>query len=57
MTRSNRMNFRLLRARLASKSRAKTTNSECRSLLDSLLVSCTVAILDLLRLFAAKSQF
>ena len=46
-----------LRARLASKSRAKTANSECRSLLHTLLVSCTVAILDLLRSSAAKSQF
>ncbi|CAH3180031.1 unnamed protein product, partial [Porites lobata] len=37
-----------LRARLASKSRAKTANTECRSLLHTLLVSCTFAILELL---------
>ena len=43
-----------LRARLASKSRATTANSECRSLLHTFLVSCTVAFFDLLRLSAAK---
>ena len=43
-----------LQARLASKSRATTANSECRSLLPIFLVSCTVAFFDLLRSSAAK---
>ena len=53
-----RLRLRLrLRARLVSKSRAKTAKSECRSHPHTLLVSFTVAILDLLRSSAAKSQF
>ena len=40
--------------KLASKSRATTANSECRSLLHTFLVSCTFAFFDLLRSSAAK---
>ena len=43
-----------LQAGLASKSGATTANSECRSLLPTFLVSCTVAFFDLLRSHAAK---
>ena len=43
-----------LRARLTSKSRATTANSECKSLLPTSLVTCTVAFLDLLLSSAAK---
>ena len=38
----------------AYKSRATTANSECKSLLQTFLVSCTIALLDLLLSSAAK---
>ena len=41
-------------SRLTSKKRVTTANSECKSLLQIFLVSCTVAFLDLLLSSAAK---
>ena len=53
-TRTKLIKWQHLRARLASKSRATTANSECRSLLHTFLVSFTVPFFDLLRSSAAK---
>ena len=51
---SKLIKWQRLRARLTSKSRVTTANSECKSLLQTFLVSCTVAFLDLLLSSAAK---